>query len=76
MIWGRARKKSEKINSEAHLREKIYRKRPSPGKIILKRHFRGKNKSIFDSSSAPQIINGQPLTLISRKGDHVICPSD
>ena len=47
----------EKKNSEALLQEKINIKRP------LKRHSRGKNKSIFDSSSAPppQIINGRPL---------------
>ncbi len=40
--------------------------------IILKRHFRGKNKSIFDYSSAPpQIINGQHLSIEAKCGTPV-----
>ncbi len=42
-------------------------------KIILKRHFRGKNKSIFDFSSVPQIINGRPLKKHCRCVFQLVC---
>ncbi len=56
MIWRRARRKSREKKSEALLQGK---------KIVLKRHFHGKNKPIFRFFlRPPQIINGRPLTII------------
>ncbi len=62
MIWGGAgeNREKKKFGGPSPGRNKLQKAFPRK-KIIFKRHSRGKNKFIFDFSSAPQIINGRPL---------------